>query len=183
VDVKPLGPGIAAPLTIVPTYPDLPMEEVFPPPLKQRNAGVYLRDTGHGRVVYLPGDIDRTFWEVLDVDHAKLLRNAVVWATNEEPPVAVEGRGVIDLAVWEQKDSMTVHLVNLTNPMMMKGPVREIFPIGRQLVRIRIPASRRVAKAKLLVANKEVPHRREGEFVLVEVPSIGVHEVVALDFV
>ena len=27
-------------------------------------------------------DIDRTFWEVLSLDHFKLLRNAVVWATN-----------------------------------------------------------------------------------------------------
>ena len=182
VDVKPLGTGIAPPLTIVPTYPDLPMEEVFPPPLKEHHAGAYLRDTGHGRVVYLPADIDRTFWEVLDVDHAKLLRNAVVWATNEATPVTVEGQGVIDLAVWEQKNSMTVHLVNLTNPMMMKGPVREIFPIAKQQVRIRVPASRRVAKTKLLVANKEIPHRTEGEFVLVEVPSISIHEVIALDF-
>ena len=40
-----------------------------------------------GRVVYFPWDIDRIFWEVLAVDHGKLLRNAVRWATNEEPPV------------------------------------------------------------------------------------------------
>jgi len=29
----------------------------------------------------------------------------------------------------ENKESMTVHLVNLTNPMMLKGPFREIYPI------------------------------------------------------
>ena len=32
---------------------------------------------------------------------------------------------------------MTVHLVNLTNPMMMKGPLRETIPIGPLTVRIR----------------------------------------------
>ncbi len=48
---------------------------------------VFLRETGKGRVVYFPWDIDRTFWEVLSVDHLKLLRNAVAWATNEDPPV------------------------------------------------------------------------------------------------
>ena len=37
----------------------------------------------------LTADIDRTFWEVLTVDHGKLLRNAVIWATNEEPVVTV----------------------------------------------------------------------------------------------
>ena len=33
---------------------------------------------------------------------------------------------------------MTVHLVNLTNPMMMKGPLRETMPIGPLTVRIRL---------------------------------------------
>ena len=56
------------------------------------------------------------------LDHAKLLRNAVLWATNETAPVTVEGQGVLDISIWGQKNSMTVHLVNLTNPMMMKGP-------------------------------------------------------------
>jgi hypothetical protein len=87
---------------------------------------------GAGRVVYFPWDIDRTFWEVLAADHGKLLRNAVDWATNEPRPVTVTGPGVLDVTVWRQKDSMTVHLVNLTNPMMMKGPLREFIPTPPQ---------------------------------------------------
>jgi hypothetical protein len=119
---------------------------------------------------------------VLSVDHAKLLRNAVLWATNEASPVKVSGQGMIDISIWRQKNSMTVHLVNLTNPMMMKGPVREIFPIINQKVRIQIPEGQLVARAKLLVAGKEIPYKRERDFILVDVPSISVHEVVALDF-
>jgi hypothetical protein len=45
----------------------------------------------------------RTFWEVLDVDHAKLLRNAVLWATNETAPVTVEGQGVLDILFGVRK--------------------------------------------------------------------------------
>ncbi len=41
---------------------------------------------------------------------------------------------------------MTVHLVNLTNPMMMKGPVREIIPLSSQNVQIKIPAGRKVER-------------------------------------
>ena len=55
--------------------------------------------------------------------------NAVNWATNEEAPVTVTGPGILDVTVWLQKQSMTVHLVNLTNPMFMKGPVRELIGI------------------------------------------------------
>jgi Hypothetical glycosyl hydrolase 6/Beta-galactosidase trimerisation domain len=183
VNVNPTHKNAPSPLQIVPSYPDLPMEEVFPPPLTEHEPGVFLSETGSSRVVYFPGDIDHTFWEILDVDHAKLLRNAVLWATNEPAPVTIEGQGVIDLSIWEQNNSMTAHLVNLTNPMMMKGPVREIIPITNQRVRIQIPEGRRVARAKLLVAGKPIPYQVQKNFILVDVPTIAVHEVVAIDFV
>jgi hypothetical protein len=77
---------------------------------------------------------------------------------------------------------MTVHVVNLTNPMMMKGPVREVIPIGNQRLRIQIPEGRRVTQAKLLVAGNSVAFRIDQEVILLDVPSIAVHEVIALDF-
>jgi len=169
-------------LQIIPSYPDLPMEAVFPPQIKEHNPGVFIRESGQSRVVYFPGDIDRTFWEVLDVDHARLLQNAVLWATNEPAPANVEGQGLLDISVWTQKSSMTVHLVNLTNPMMMKGPVREIIPIANQRVRIRIPDGQRVKDAKLLVSGKPTVFRTEADEILIDIPSIAVHEVVAVDF-
>jgi len=171
-----------APLRIVPSYPDLPMESVFTRPGGSRLPGVYLQQVGNGRVVYFPGDIDRTFWQVLNVDHGMLLRNALDWATNEAPPVTVEGPGVLDLALWEQKDSITLHLVNLTNPMMMKGPVREIIPIVGQKISLKIPAGRRVRRVHLLVAARDVAYHAEGGSIFLETPPIGLHEVVAVDF-
>jgi hypothetical protein len=145
-----------------------------------REAGTVLSRPGPRRV--LPLDIDHTFWEVLDVDHAKLLRNAVLWATNEPAPLSVKGRGVLDISVWGQKNSMTAHLVNLTNPIMMKGPVREITPISSQRVYVPVPSDRRVTKAHLLVAGNEIPFHKEGDMTVLEVPTINLHEVIALDF-
>jgi len=186
VDARSTAEDSFTPLRVVPSYPDLPMESVFTrPDASQGGAhspGVYLCQVGHGRVVYFPGDIDRTFWQVLSTDHAKLLRNAVEWATNEPAPLSVEGPGVLDIAIWEQKSSMTVHLVNLTNPMMMKAPLREIVPISRQKVSFRIPSGRRVGRVHLLVAGRDVPYRAEGGTITLEVPSIQLNEVVAVDF-
>jgi hypothetical protein len=182
VHVVPTSESGYSPLRVIPTYADLPMEECFPPPEKTHDAGVFVRQAGQGRVVYFPWDVDRTFWDVLNLDHAKLLRNAVVWATNEPCPLSVEGKGVLDISVWGQKNSITVHLVNLTNPMMMKGPVREVISVPSQIVRIRVPEGRHVTRARLLVAAKDVHYREERDMIVVEVPTIDVHEVVALDF-
>jgi Hypothetical glycosyl hydrolase 6/Beta-galactosidase trimerisation domain len=171
-----------APLVVIPTYADLPMEECFPPPETTHEPGVLARNVGQGRVVYFPWDIDYTFWQVLNVDHMKLLRNAVLWATNEPAPLSVEGKGILDVSIWGQKNSITAHLVNLTNPMMLKGPLREVIPISRQKVTIRAPRDgRRVTKARLLVSGRNIPFHEEGNAVVVDVPTIEIHEVIALD--
>jgi hypothetical protein len=168
-------------LTLIPSYPDLPMEKVYQRVLKTEVPQVYLRDLGPGRVVYFPWDIDRTFWEVLSVDHFKLLRNAVSWATNEDPPVTVIGPGVLDITVWRQKGSITVHLVNLTNPMMMKGPLRELIPISEQKVRLRLPDGTQAKRVRFLAAEKRPRVEHSGQYLSVTVPTILDHEVVAID--
>jgi hypothetical protein len=179
VEVAPREPFLDAPLTLIPSYPDLPMEKVYP---REPGTGVgqlFLRQAA-GRVTYFPWDIDRTFWEVLCVDHFKLLRNAVEWATNEDPPVTVTGPGILDVTVWQQKNSMTVHLVNLTNPMMMKGPIRELMPVGPQTIRVRLPSDTKVRRVRLLAADKSVSAKRSGQHLTLTVPSILDHEVVAI---
>ena len=172
----------APPLTLIESYPDLPMEMVWPRVPDSDIPQVYARRCGAGRVVYFPWDIDRTFWEVLSVDHGRLIANAVHWATNEDQPVTVTGPGVLDVTVWEQQQSMTVHLVNLTNPMLMKGPIRELIPIGEQTVRVRVPAGREVTGVRLLRAGTAPSVRHDGGGLIVQVPSVLEHEVVAIDF-
>jgi hypothetical protein len=181
VHVRPTAETGYAPLTLVPSYPDLPMEKVFPRVERTNTPGVFARQAGRGRVVYFPFDIDRTFWEVLAPDHGRVLQNAVAWASNEEPPLIVEGRGMLDVSLWLQKDSMTAHLVNLTNPMMMKGPVREIIPAPPQQVRIRALDGRRVRKAHFLVSGATPRYRESGGVLSLTAPSIDLHEVIALD--
>ena len=118
---------------------------------------------------------------MFSTDHFKLLRNAVLWATNEDPVVSVTGPGILDVTVWQQKNSLTVHLVNLTNPMMMKGPIRELIPVGEQSVRLRLPDGLRAKRVHLLAAGRSPRVRRNGSELTMTVPSILDHEVVAID--
>jgi hypothetical protein len=76
---------------------------------------------------------------------------------------------------------MTVHLVNLPNPMMMKGPLREVIPVGPQRARIRLPAGARAKKVQLLTAGISPRVDQTGALLTVTVPSVDVHEVIAID--
>jgi Hypothetical glycosyl hydrolase 6/Beta-galactosidase trimerisation domain len=181
VHTRTIGTYANPPLTLVPSYPDLPMEEVFPRTPKTDIPEVFVREVGKGRVVYFPWDIDRTFWEVLSVDHAKLLRNAVDWAANEPRPVTVTGPGVLDVTIWRQASSLTVHLVNLTNPMMMKGPLREFLPTPPQSVTVRLPAGTKAKKVQLLASGATSRVQEANGSISLTIPSIMDHEVIAID--
>jgi hypothetical protein len=180
LEVTPRERFAQTPFTLIPSYPDLPMEKVYPRVAKTDISCLYLRQAG-GRVAYFPFDIDRTFWEVLSADHLHMLRNTVLWATNETPTVEVEGAGLLDVTAWRNPGLITVHLVNLTNPMTMKGPYRGFFPVGPQTVRLNLPEGVSVRQAQLLVAGRGVPVERSGSAHTISVPSVEDHEVVAIE--
>jgi hypothetical protein len=75
---------------------------------------------------------------------------------------------------------MAVVLNNLSNPMMMKGPIREAFPVGRHEISVAVPAGKTLAKAALLVSGATPKVSEAGGRVNVEVPGIETIEVVHL---
>jgi hypothetical protein len=179
VRVKPKE-DFPSPVTLIPSYPDLPMEHVYPRVEDTDIRELYLRETGNSRIAYSPGDIDRSFWQVMCTDHGRLLKNTILWALNEEPTADVTGPGVIDVTVWRQAKSMTVHLVNLTNPMMIKGPFRELIPVQEQ-VTVRIPEGVKPLDVHLLVSGKKPEYSLTGNRLEVSVPEIYDHEIIGID--
>jgi len=171
------------PLTLVPSYPDLPMERVYTLTLETDTPMVFCRQVGKGRVVYFPMDLDRSFWEVLAADHLVLLKNAVEWAMEDSQPMTVSGPGLVDIAYWRQKNSLAAHIVNMNNPMMMKGPYREMIPAGPYSVSLTLPAGAKLGAVKLLESGAVPKTSHDGDRLVVEVPRIRLHEVVAVDLV
>jgi hypothetical protein len=72
-------------------------------------------------------------------------------------------------------------LVNLTNPMLMKGPVRELMPVGQQTVRVRLPEGAEPERVRLLAAGSTPRVQQAGRMLTVQVPSVELHEIVAID--
>jgi hypothetical protein len=180
VKVKPVAANFPSPVTLVPTYPDLPMEDVYTRKPDPDTRELYLREIGKGRVAYIPFDIERTFWQYLAPDHGTLLNNTINWALNEEPVVTVNAPGLIETTVWRQEHSMAVHLVNLTNPMMMKGPMRELIPVNAE-VSIKIPANAKVTGVQLPISERKPAYTIKDDRIILSVTQIMDHEIVGID--
>ena len=169
------------PVTLIPSYPDLPMEEVFP---RQDHTGIaelYLRSYGAGQVAYFPWDIDATFWDLFALDHLRLFINTLDYVHQEERVITLKGPGMFDTAVWKQEKSLTVHLVNMTNPMCMQGPVRELLPSFPQELCFMLPEGIKPKEVKFLSTGKKAEYKLEGRKLSLTVPSFLDHEVVAID--
>jgi len=184
--VKPNTKFDSFPLTLIPSYPDLPMEEVYP---RQDHTGIsalYLRTYGEGRVAYIPWDIGAVFWDLLIEDHLKLFINTLEWVHGEEQPLVLKGPGLFDISVWKQENSLTIHLLNMNNPMFMNGPVRELLPSYPQELELNLSDeilhhAIQPKKVKLLSTGKEIPYKLNGKKLSLNVPSFYDHEVIAID--
>ena len=117
------------------------------------------------------------------LDHGRLIENAVRWALGRPAAVEVNGPGVLDVAVREKNGSTVVMLMNLTNPMMMKGPIRGTFPVGSQTVSVAIPAGRTGASARMVAAGYNLPVALEKGRAVVTVPGFDSLDAVRFDWV
>jgi len=64
---------------------------------------------------------------------------------------------------------------------MMKGPFREILPIGPQKVRLKLPEGVKARAVKFLVSGARAQWRQSGGWIETTTPPIELHEVVAID--
>ena len=96
------------------------------------------------------------------------------------PPVAIEGEGVIETFAWETEAGFAVHVLNYTNPAMHRGWIRNFYPIGPQKVRMTLPPGRRVTRAELLRAEKDIPFRSAPSAIEFTIPKVLDYEVAAM---
>ena len=169
------------PLTVVPYFPAFPPEMVFPRTPRTDEPAIVLRQAGRSRIVYFPGDVDRTFWRSGNTDLGQLLQNAVRWAIGEEPGrVAVDGDGVVEAFAWETEPGYALHLLNYTNPNMTRGFIRRFYAVGAQRVEFSVAPGRTIRAVRALRAGRDLPFAQEGARVRFEVPGVIDYEVAAL---
>jgi hypothetical protein len=165
---------------VVPGYVAYPPELSYPPTPRTDEPAVVIRERGQSRLVYFPGDVERTMWRSGHTDLSRLIQNSIRWVLRADAPVTIAGKGVIEAFAWETEPGFAVHVLNYTNPNLHRGWVREIYPIGEQKVRMKLPAGKRIARVELLRAGREIPFQVRNGAVEFTIPSVTDYEVAAI---
>jgi hypothetical protein len=172
------GPGPI--LTVVPGFVAYPPELSYPLQARTAEPAIVVRQTGKSRLVYFPGDIERTMWRSGHTDLARLLQNAIRWVAGAAAPVSIKGPGVIESFAWETQAGFALHLLNYTNPAMHRGWIRDFYPIGPQKVSMALPQGRRVTRVELLHSETTIPFTSAAGKIEFTIPKVVDYEVAAL---
>lgn len=166
-------------LTVLPPYPAFPPEMVYPRTAHTNQPAVVLVENAGSRRVYWPGDIDRSYWRSQNTDLERLLVNSLRWLVGT-CPVSVSGPGIAEVFAWRTKRGFAVHILNYTNPAMLRGWFSEVYPLGPQKVTIVLPTGASASKVKLLRAGTDIPLSRSGAKIEFTIPQIPDYEIAAV---
>ena len=163
---------------LIPSFPIYPPEFSWIRERKPETGTIFAGETkSNARIVYFAADIDRCYGRTLLPDHAKLLTNAVQWASRSILPLSVSGTGNLDCAAYQQDNQYIIHIVNLTGDA---GGYRDcVCPVHKISISVDTKG-KSFKKALLTVTGKSTPVQMQNgraEFLL---ESINEHEMIVL---
>jgi Hypothetical glycosyl hydrolase 6/Beta-galactosidase trimerisation domain len=178
--LQPIAPVENPVMTVIPPFVNYPPELAYPYVEKTDIPDLVVKEVGPSRLVYFAGDIERTSWQSGNTDLSRLLQNAIRWVSKNQVPASITGQGLVETFLWETRAGFSLHVLNYTNPAAFKGYIRDFYPIGEQIVTVKIPAGRSVSRVELLRAGKDVPFHRVPSGIEYRIPSVLDYEIAAM---
>jgi hypothetical protein len=167
-------------LSTVPWYPAYPPEMVYPRQPRTQEPAAVFRTVGQSRIVYLPGDVDRTCWRSGNTDLSQFLQNAFKWLLADRPArVSVTGDGIVEIFAWKTEPGYALHLLNYTNPNMTRGAIRMFYALGPQRIRFAID-ERRIQNVRALRAGRDLAFEQAAGAITFTLPSVLDFETIAI---
>ncbi len=178
---QPILPHRDAVMTFIKPYPVYPPEAVYQREPPSDIPAMVSREVGASRLVYLAGDMDSSFWRLDPMDLGRQISNAVRWLLKGNNAVDVEGDGLMEVIAWETQRGFAVHLLNYNGANAFRGHMRKPVSLATQVVRVTLPAEKKIRQASLLHAGTTVAFQQTGNRVSLTVPKVEMYEVVALE--
>lgn len=167
-------------LSVIPHYMNAMPELIFPRIKRTNEPAVVFRQIGAARVAYFPGDIDRTAWKCGHPDFNRLLANSVHWLLGEHTPlITVEGKGLVEVLAWKTEAGFALHILNYTNPNMLRASIREYYPVGPLEVTFVAPTGIEIKNVRALRRGQDQQFKLEGGRIHFVVASVDDYEVIA----
>ena len=167
--------------TFIPAFPTMPPETAWMRQPRTDIPGLIVNEAvGHGRVAFLPADLDRRFGRDNLPDHGNLLANLVCWTARENLPLQIVGAGFVDCHLYQQQNKLVLHLVNLTSTGTWRAPVDELIRVGPLSVRVRLPAGVRGNHIQLLVSKTSTKASVKNGWLHFDVTTVLDHEVAVI---
>ncbi|HLN56772.1 MAG TPA: beta-galactosidase [Bacteroidales bacterium] len=189
-DILPFGGGLTpirtesssrVIMTFIPEFPIYPPETAWMREPKTDIPGLILKTMPNGsRIAFMPADIDSQFALYNLPDHGDLLKNIIRWASKDDIPLSVEGAGLIDCNLYQQKGRMILHLTNLTSSATCRAPVDEYIPVGPVRVKVKLNKNVKGEYLNLLVAGQRIPAVAENGWSFFTISSILNHEIAVI---
>jgi hypothetical protein len=177
VPVKAVEGAVA---TVVPGFVRYPPELAYPTERQTDEPAVVVRESGKSRMVWFPGDVERTYWITGHSDLLRLLHNAIRWVSREERVVQVEGSGLVEVFCWETGPGYAVHLLNYETPNAFHGWLQAESRVGPQRVAMKLPSGVGVRSVELLRSGQKPVFVFRDQVLRFTVPSVGEYEVAAV---
>ena len=166
-------------LTVLPPFPGFPPELVYPSVEHTDEPAVVLAERGTSRLVYIPADIDRSYWQSQNPDLSRILVNAIRWMC-PDAPLTVTGDGMAEVIAWKTKPGFAVHFLNYANPQTLRGEYSKTYALGPQMVKMTLPDGSQASKVHLLAADIEIPVTRSGSVIEFTVPEVRDYEIASI---
>jgi hypothetical protein len=163
-------------MTFVPQFPVYPPETAWMRDPVTNIPGVIVRD----KVVFMPANVDTQYAVNNHPDHANLIKNMVRWMLGEDEVVKVESPGLLDVHLYEQKNRLVMHIVNLTSAATWRQPLEEYISVGPVKVNVRLPRDVRGKNAELKVMSAKTNTQVKNGWVTFDIPSILDHEMIVI---
>jgi hypothetical protein len=168
-------------MTLVPQFRVYPPETAWMREAKTDIPGVIVRKTNAGgRIVFMAADIDRQYAVNNLPDHGNLIKNSVRWALDDEVPFSIDGPGLLDVHLYQQKGRLIMHVVNLTSAATWRQPLEEFIPVGPIKIGVRLIQGVRGKNVELKVSNKKVEGQVKEGFTQLTIENVTDHELIVI---